>query len=253
MSSKKSIKAGIVGWRMGDNSFGATLPYLSFLNWLGCDIRILTPKEGIDEDLDLLVLPGGKDLSPALYGQVPGYENSDPDQFKEFFYVNNLQQYIDHGTRILGICLGMQMLVTKFGGRLRQDIFLYGGHETSSPDNRGELVNTLVFPAKFQHIENQLSKKGKAIECCSLHHQGCLDIDIPDEMEVVATAKGSATSKHKIVEIVKHRTLPILGVQMHPEEDYNAAAVYFIKNWLLNQPINNGSKEALSGVAQETL
>lgn len=241
-------RAGIVGWKVGENSFGVTLPYLHFLRWLECDVRILTPQMDIHPDLDLVVLPGGKDLPPTNYGQLPDYYNSDPDQFKEAFYNTNLDKYIEAGIPVLGICLGFQQLVVKFGGKLRQNIGAYG-HSTSKQEERGELVNTLVFPDRFTKLELNINegKKAKTIKCCSLHHQGALVSDVPDCFDIIATDKES-----KVVEIIRHKTKPILGVQMHPEEDFNDAAVYLIDE-LINKSPNYGPKETLSGAELSTL
>lgn len=100
---KKRI--AVVGWSTGENSFGVTKPYLEYFSQFG-EVEILTPKKGITEGLDLVVLPGGMDVSSSKYGQVPGFMNSNPDVFKEYFYEQNLSQYIDAGIPIFGICLG---------------------------------------------------------------------------------------------------------------------------------------------------
>ena len=84
---------GIVGWKVGDNSFGATIQYLEYLSMFG-DVDILTPSHKIRKDLDLLVLPGGQDMLSSKYGNAPSYFNSNPDVMKEFFFENNLKDYI---------------------------------------------------------------------------------------------------------------------------------------------------------------
>lgn len=248
-------KAGIVGWKTGDNSFGSTLSYLHFLTNIGCEVIILTPLQGIVPDLDLVLMPGGKDMSPTLYGQLPGFYNSDADQFKEAFLKNNLDQYIEAGIPVLGICLGFQQLVVKFGGKLHQHLY---GHDTSDPEERSELVNTLIVAPKYQKLAAELTagrgKKTKELKCCSLHHQGALESDVDtDQFEIIATAKEGGYLNNKVVEIVRHVSLPILGVQMHPEEDWNALALHFIEELIIKSPHNHGSKETLSGVAEEAL
>ena len=230
----KVPKIGIVGWSTGDNSFGATKPYLQFLDYFG-DVRILTPRNTIDKDLDLVVLPGGKDTLPMRYGQAPGYYNSDPDQFKEHFAAVNLPQYIEAGIPIFGICLGFQQLCVHFGLSMDQNIDLGShGYSDEKTKGRGELVNDLVFVNKYLPWERRLiaDKKAKKIKVCSLHHQGVMKDEFTDEcpLEVIAhTSDG-------IVEAMCHKELPIAGCQNHPEEDYNPLSWSMIEKLIAKSP-----------------
>lgn len=202
-------KIGIVGWNTGENSFGATKPYLDWLSQFG-DVEILTPKLGIVADLDLLILPGGADIAPQSYGAVPGYFTSNTDVMKQYFYDNNLDQYINAGIPIFGICLGFQQLCVKFGGVLEQHWpFNY------SNKNRGELVDKLTFNGDYP--------KGK-YEVNSLHHQGCFEL--PLESMVIARETSSQN-----IEIAKFKN-NIYGVQYHPEEINDPFANSIIKTLL---------------------
>lgn len=229
----KIPKIGIVGWSTGDNSFGTTKAYLHYLAYFNADIRILTPKADIDEDLDLVIMPGGKDTLPMRYGQVPGYYNSDPDQFKEHFAMVNLPQYIEVGIPIFGICLGFQMLCVHFGLELDQEIDIAThGYSDEKLKGRGELVNDLIFTMDYIPVETRLSRK-KKIKVCSLHHQGVLKDEFEKEncpLNLIAhTSDG-------ISEFMEHRELPIAACQGHPEEDFNPLSIYLIKNLLKRSP-----------------
>lgn len=232
MSNNKRPNIGLPGWSTGDNSFGSTKAYLNFLNHFG-NVRILTPSATIDEDLDLVIMPGGKDTLPTRYGQVPGYYNSDPDQFKEHFALVNLPMYIDAGIPIFGICLGFQMLCTHFNGELTQNINLdEHGYSDEKTEGRGQLVNDLIFEGKFLPLEAHLMKvnKLKKIKVCSLHHQGIMVDDVPDELEIIAKTKDN------IVEFIRHRELPIAGCQNHPEEDFNPLSIHMIEALIKKSP-----------------
>ena len=188
-------KIGIVGWNTGENSFGVTKAYLSWLHQFDADVEILTPKLGIVEDLDLLILPGGLDINPSTYGMIPDYNTSNTDVMKQFFFDVNLDQYINAGIPIFGICLGFQQLCVKFGGTLEQHYpFNY------SSKHRGEKVDKLTFLPPYN---------AKKYEVNSLHHQGCFDLQ-----ETMIIAK---EEKDHNVEIAKF-TERIYGVQYHPEE-----------------------------------
>lgn len=241
--SKRRYLIGIVGSSMGENSFGSTKPYMAHLSAYG-DVVILAPQRGIVPILDLVVLPGGKDMPSYRYGRVPGYHNTDPDQFKEFFAVNNLKQYIEAGIPIWGTCLGMQQLAVHFGSDMVQNISSSHGY---SGEDRGTLVNTLVFPNKFAYLEVQLlkkvkekNKKAQSIKCCSLHHQGVPMNKIGESLDIIAhTADG-------IVEAIRHKELPIAGGQFHVEEDFNPLGDFLIRELLSKSPNFKNENERTS-------
>lgn len=235
----KRPKIGIVGWSTGDNSFGATRAYLHFINFFG-DPIVLCPMGGINESLDLVIMPGGKDTPPHSYGQVPGYYNSDADQFKEAFLNINLPQYIEAKIPVFGICLGFQQLAVYFGAQLIQHISAAHGYSDVDSKGRGDLVNELIFTPKFKTLESKLlssAPKTKKIKCCSLHHQGVpfnIDSDsielFPNELDPIAyTSDG-------ILEAFKHKDFPIAGVQFHPEEDWNILGRKLIRDLLRKSP-----------------
>lgn len=241
-------KIGIVGWETGDNSFGTTKAYLHYLGMFG-DVRILTPSDGIHEDLDLVVMPGGRDVLPTNYGEVPGYYNSAPDPFKEHFAKVNLAQYIEKKIPVFGICLGFQMLCVHFGGSLNQniDISTHGYSDEKSDDGRGELVNDLIFTRKFLVLEAKLlassKNKAKKIKTCSLHHQAVENDEyFPEPLEVIAHTSDN------VVEFMRHKELPIAGCQSHPEEDFNPLAIYLIQA-LLKQSPNLKNEDERNAVA----
>jgi len=225
-------KIGIVGWKTGENSFGATLPYLNYLSKFG-QVEIITPRKGIIEGLDLLVLPGGADLNPSVYGEVPGYYTSNPDIMKQFFYENNLDQYVRNNTPIFGICLGFQQLSSYFGCKITQDMY----HPTSTK-SRSDLVHSVVLCNGVEVTDDKTNPillrsllKGKEIrtkKVNSLHHQAVhlSDFNHKDLLLTMIDEDG------EFVESWTHKELPISGVQYHPEEFNDSYASKIIKNFL---------------------
>lgn len=239
---------GIPGWSQGENSFGATKAYLHHLSYFG-ETRILTPKRTIDLDLDLVVLPGGKDTFSYKYGQAPGYYTQDPDQFKEAFMQINVPQYIEAGIPIWGTCLGFQQLIVHFGGKLIQQINISNhGYSDTEHKGRGDLVNDLSFTSKYKLLEDRLLKNHpriKKIKCCSLHHQGVQfegkqpNYGLPDCLDAVAYAEDD------ILECFVHKTLPIAGGQFHVEEDYNLLGHYFLEHLISQSQHIKKEKDAI--------
>ncbi len=232
MNAKKKPLIGIVAWKTGDNSFGVTLPYLTHLQMFG-DVVLLAPGKNMIQELDLVVLPGGKDSPSFLYNEPPNFQNSDSDQFKEWFVQKQLDLYIKAGVPIFGTCLGMQQLIIKYGGTLCQHIY---GHAYSN-EWRGEKVHELIFEPEYKMLEIQLlarRKKGSVVETCSLHHQGAYHDkernDIPECLKVICKTDDG------VVEAIEHNELPIAGCQFHTEEDMNPLGNFLIKKLISLSP-----------------
>ena len=210
-------KIGIVGWKTGENSFGVTLQYIDWLSNFGI-VHILSPQKGIVEDLDLLVLPGGADIAPQSFGEVPGFHTSNTDVMKQYFFDNNLDQYLENNTPIFGICLGFQQLCVKFGGKLEQHYpFNY------SSKGRHDKVDTLAFEQQMYDIVLKSSIPTK-YEVNSLHHQGCFSL--PNPFNVLAREQADGN-----IEIARFAE-NVYGVQYHPEEINDGISEVIIRQLL---------------------
>lgn len=216
----KKILIGIPAWSVGPESFGVQKTYLEYFNKFG-QVEILTPNEDIRQDLDLVVLPGGQDLQSTHYNAVPGFMNSLSDPFKDYFFKNNLPKYIENGTPVLGICLGFQQLAIHFGLPLIQNISPY--HDDSIDGDK--LVNKVKanFPAIFK-LNPEITVKDVPTAVNSFHHQGVNAklVDEHPDLEVLLWEKDPCWDRvngaYNITEAFGHKTLPILGVQYHPEK-----------------------------------
>lgn len=146
------------------------------------------------QTFDGLLLSGGGDLSPALYGCPVMYQQTAYDTQRDTEELALMRAFCAESKPILGICRGIQVINVFFGGTLFQDI---AGHT-----NTIHSVNT---------IPNSMTASlvGDLFQTNSYHHQA---IDKLGENLCVA-----AYSKDGIIEAIEHTTLPILGVQWHPE------------------------------------
>ena len=219
-------KIGIALWKIGENSFGSTLSYLTYMDRFG-EVIPLMPKHSIRKDLDLLVLPGGPDVDPLRYGEAPDFFTSKPDTFKEYFDVTYLPKYIEAGVPVMGICRGMQSLAVSFSGKLIQDM----SHETNKENDPYAVVHEIQF--EEESFECKIGvPANNVMSVNSRHHQAVSRRYLPECFAVMASHKTDNT-----IEMIAHRTMPIVGVQWHPEDvfdrksfEYTASIVRYLIN-----------------------
>ena len=82
--------------------------------------------------VDCLVLTGGGDVDPALYGGSPEV-GIDLDPARDAAEITLAHAAARAGVPLLGVCRGMQLLVVAFGGTLTGDlgmihVLIGGGH-----------------------------------------------------------------------------------------------------------------------------
>lgn len=221
-------KIGIVGWKIGENSFGVTIPYMEFFSQFG-DVEIISATEtNIRKHLDLVVLPGGPDVGPDRYdAQSLSYRMGTQCPFRERFDRVLLPKYIANNTPLWGICRGHQSLAVYFGGKLNQDMF----HSTNG-SNRAELVHELkltprlndLLPDNIRFYNNH--KNGKYVN--SIHHQS---VFLTEELKSVTNVLAYCEEDDS-VEILEYTNYPAITVQYHPEEMYCKISTDLIINLL---------------------
>lgn len=199
---------GIVGWKTGDSSFGAAIPYLEYISKFGTPV-ILHPDSEITK-LDLLILPGGPDVDAGRYNGRVSLFTHKACPIREHFDRVKLPEYIKNGTPIFGICRGMQTIAISMGASLYQNMY----HEYS--EERDDLVHKIFISEKCRH-SLEINKNESRILVNSLHHQAVIKETLPDGLEPIAIYIGKY---NKTIEAIAHNYLPIAGVQYHPEELY---------------------------------
>lgn len=83
---------------------------------------LITAAEDPLEPLDGVVLPGGGDLDPRLYGEEPGDACYDVSRAQDELDLAVARRSIGAGLPVLGICRGHQLLNVLYGGTLVQDM-----------------------------------------------------------------------------------------------------------------------------------
>lgn len=148
---------------------------------------------------DALVLPGGGDIDPGLFGQFP-------DGTREFdgrldrIQLTILKTFIMDRKPVLGICKGMQLINIHFGGDMIQHLPGSNIHEYNGAD---QVHRTISVKGSF--LDNLY---GGSFTVNSAHHQA---VDMPGCGICYVQYAGD------VPEALRHRYLPVVGVQWHPE------------------------------------
>lgn len=204
-------KIGIVGTMVGD-VFGVPSAYINFAAKFGHPL-IITPEPNQLPDVDLLIMRGGADVTPALQGHM-SYNINLSNPYLDAFHFHKLSHYVNNKTPIFGICRGMQELNLFFGGTLEHHLPY---HITS--DYRNELVHKVTNLDKIEFKVN------------SMHHQA-ID-ELGKNIKPILWASNKKGDKIHHIEAIKHEKLPIVGVQWHPEEILDKFSINNIKHLLL--------------------
>ncbi|HET6229910.1 MAG TPA: gamma-glutamyl-gamma-aminobutyrate hydrolase family protein [Longimicrobiaceae bacterium] len=156
-----------------------------------------------------LLLSGGEDVDPALYGQEPHPELGSVNPPRDTMEMAALQAALRRGIPVLAICRGVQLLNVALGGTLIQDL---------GSQRPGPLVHEQEAPVLHRwhsatvRLESGLHSIFGRTELFinSFHHQA---ID-----RVAPGLEATAWAEDGIVEGVEGRGHPwMYGVQWHPE------------------------------------
>lgn len=152
--------------------------------------------------IDGLLLSGGPDIDPVLYGQAPGPELGPVDLELDRFELAVLGGALERDLPVLAICRGAELLNVHCGGTLRQHI---EGHRQTEP---GDVATERVTIAPGSRLAAGLGMTDAGVN--QFHHQA---IDaVGDGLRAVAWA-GDGT-----IEGIEHAERDfVVGVQWHAE------------------------------------
>lgn len=117
------LEQSVAHWVM---SHGASCVMLPTIEHGGLVRRAEIHVHDLVQLLDGLVLQGGSDVAPALYGQQPEHLVGDTDPVRDRFELDLIHAFIAAGKPVLGICRGMQLINVALGGSLYQDLVALG-------------------------------------------------------------------------------------------------------------------------------
>lgn len=166
--------------------------------------HVILPLEShnLEEILQLcdgFLVIGGDDIDPKYYYETNEGLSKDIDNRLDEIDKAVIEHAIKHKKPLMGICRGLQSIAAFGGGSLFQDIDQAGlTHDTL--EKKHYVSN--IFPTA---LTNQLPKN---FLVNTYHHQAVNKV--PNNFHVIF--------KHQdVIEGIQHHSLPIFGVQWHPE------------------------------------
>jgi putative glutamine amidotransferase len=148
----------------------------NYVTWLrslrgDVDLRFITSvatAPSIMAEADGLLLPGGVDPDPSLYGREDARALCNVEAERDAIEWLSIRIAVDRGLPILGICRGLQIATVAFGGTLIPDLPTagYDGHHRLGSDDR---LHEIVIE-RDSVLEAISGERGGLVN--SAHHQG---------------------------------------------------------------------------------
>ncbi len=184
-----------------------SIPYDTLSTWEPKPVRSEDTASSRNTGSDIsgysgLILPGGGDIEPSLFGSV-NKGSTGIDEALDRIQLHILDEFLQEEKPVLGICKGLQIINVYFGGTVIQNL-----PEASLRIHKYENGDKLhpIRAAQGTFIQRLY---GNCPVTNSAHHQG-----------IGTTGDGlliSAYSHDFVIEAMYHKTLPVFGVQWHPE------------------------------------
>lgn len=157
---------------------------------------------------DGLLITGGKDIAPLLYGEMTHPQCESYDLEVDRCHIALIQEAMETGKPVFGICRGLQLINIALGGTLYQDLPAQfpgcGGHLFSFI--RSDAVHTITI-TEHSPLHEIFGKTALSVN--SIHHQAVKETGTG--VEVCALAPDG---------VIEAFTVPgkkTLAVQWHPE------------------------------------
>lgn len=183
---------------------------------------------GLDEEslnriyclLDAVLLPGGDDVSPLLYGEHPHPAVGAVSEARDLLELSITTRALADGMPVLGICRGVQLLAVAAGGTLWQDV--PSQYETALAhdvrEHGRDHLSHEIQVLEGSRLEAAIDSKRATVN--SFHHQAVRRV--PAGFQVTARAGDG------IIEAIEaDGDRFAVGVQCHPEGMWRTTAPEF--------------------------
>ena len=177
--------------------------------------------------IDALLIPGGDDVSPDLYGEKPIPQLESVDRDFDLYELAAVKQSVARDIPILGICKGHQLLAVSAGAALYQDL-------PTQLKGKGPVTHRIRKDGTSSPCYHELSLRKdsvlarlfqtKRLRVNSYHHQGVKTCG--DRLQA------TAWSDDGLIEGMESGK--IISTQFHPEKErktdpaFNAVFTYFL-------------------------
>jgi anthranilate synthase/aminodeoxychorismate synthase-like glutamine amidotransferase len=186
-----------------DNYDSFTYNLVQYLGELGAEVAVYRNDELTVEQVQA--------LNPERILLSPG-----PCTPAEAGILVPLIQYMAGKVPILGVCLGHQAIGEAFGGNvIRAEHLMHGKTSPVEHDGKG-VFSGLPTPLTCTRYHSLIVEEGS----------------LPGELEVTARSAEDGAGSGSIIMGLRHRTLPIEGVQFHPESVLTQGGHQMIRNFL---------------------
>jgi len=198
--SQRNIKIG-----KGANRDALENDYVRYYESLGVT---LVPIPNVSRDLDKyfnqipikgIILTGGNDINPDLYGNK--LQNEDFSDDMDNTYKRLIEIALERKLPLLGTCRGGQFINVFFGGKLIQDTKSKIGVDHIDITHKVKIIDSKA--SEFFHK--------KELTVNSYHKQGIDNGTLSPEL------KSFAITENGLIEGIYHPKYPIAGVLWHPE------------------------------------
>jgi anthranilate synthase/aminodeoxychorismate synthase-like glutamine amidotransferase len=180
---------------MIDNYDSFTYNLVQYLGELGADLEVVRNDAAtVDELLD-------KGYDRVVVSPGPCTPN------EAGISVEVMRRFPEAGVKSLGVCLGHQSMAQAFGGKVIRHLPVHGKTTEIEHDGQGIFAG-LPSPMPVAR-----------------YHSLVVDPDLPDDLEPTAHGGG-------VVMAMRHRELPALGVQFHPESVLTPDGKRLLQNFL---------------------
>lgn len=164
-------------------------------------------------DVDAVSIATLKEMQPTALIISPG-----PGAPEDYPILFEVVKTFEHTTPILGVCLGFQLLVTYYGGKIIHAPRPVHGHTTRISHDQSQLFQGL--PEQFEVMR---------------YHSL-----MADPVTIAKPLVVSAQNEQGIVMAVRHMSRPIDGVQYHPESILSEYGHEQIRNFLRKAEVSHG-------------
>lgn len=150
-----------------------------------------------------LLLPGGGDIAPILFGQTD-HGSRQIDTELDILQLKALSLFVELKKPVLGICKGLQIINIYFGGNIIQHIDTADRHKWTGKDQKHYVYHSTLNRSDFFY-----ELYGNSTLVNSAHHQA---VDHLGDGLICA-----CRADDNVIEGLFHISLPLFAVQWHPE------------------------------------